>query len=156
MSPSNRAESFREATVADLEGLVALERSAFEGPWNAAQLSGQLDQPGSFTLVAAGDAGELDAYATFTQVAGEAELLRVAVRPTARRRGLAKSLLRVALDRLAARRIATCHLEVREDNTPALALYRSLGFEEVGRRKAYYPDKTAALLFRLTLPGVDS
>ncbi|MEO8505689.1 MAG: ribosomal protein S18-alanine N-acetyltransferase [Acidobacteriota bacterium] len=151
MRPASQDESLREATVADLDLLAALEQSAFDGPWSAAQLVSQLEQAQSLTLVAAGAVGELDAYATFTRVAGEAELLRIAVRPSARQRGLAKRLLRAALSRLAGDQIEICHLEVREDNGPALALYRSLGFEEVGRRKAYYPDQTAALLLRRSL-----
>jgi ribosomal-protein-alanine N-acetyltransferase len=39
------------------------------------------------------------------------------------------------------------HLEVRESNLAAIALYQSLGFVQVGRRASYYADGEAALLF---------
>ena len=42
-------------------------------------------------------------------------------------------------------------LEVRESNTPAIGLYRKLGFEEVGRRKGYYTNpKEDAILMTVT------
>ena len=58
---------------------------------------------------------------------------------TPRSRGLGRELLR-ALVRLAGDRGAQrVFLEVRPSNTPALALYHSEGFNEIGRRPRYYP-----------------
>lgn len=42
-------------------------------------------------------------------------------------------------------------LEVRASNSPALALYTSLGFERVGLRKRYYSDGEDAVLMTLLL-----
>lgn len=42
-------------------------------------------------------------------------------------------------------------LEVRSRNERAVALYRKLGFSEIGRRKAYYKDGDDALVFRRSL-----
>ena len=41
---------------------------------------------------------------------------------------------------------AAATLEVRADNGGALALYARLGFDEVGRRRRYYPDGGDAVL----------
>jgi [ribosomal protein S18]-alanine N-acetyltransferase len=43
-------------------------------------------------------------------------------------------------------------LDVAEGNGPAAALYRGLGFAEVGRRRRYYPDGADALVLRRDLP----
>ncbi|MDX2267766.1 MAG: GNAT family N-acetyltransferase [Bryobacter sp.] len=77
-------------------------------------------------------------------VAGEGEILNLAVAPALRRQGVARELFR-QVKGLA----AVWHLEVRESNAAARALYRSLGFAEVGRRERYYLDGEAALLLTL-------
>jgi [ribosomal protein S18]-alanine N-acetyltransferase len=46
-------------------------------------------------------------------------------------RGMLDALLTIAAD-------SVVHLEVRTDNEPAIALYRSVGFAQVGLRKRYY------------------
>ena len=51
---------------------------------------------------------------------------------------------------------ATMHLEVAEDNAAARALYAKLGYEEAGRRHAYYRGRRAAavdaIVMRRSLP----
>jgi ribosomal-protein-alanine N-acetyltransferase len=71
-------------------------------------------------------------------VLDEAEILTVAVVPEARGRGYARPLLAGHLDALVRSGAHLVHLEVEDGNTPALALYRRLGFQEVGRREGYY------------------
>jgi ribosomal-protein-alanine N-acetyltransferase len=70
-------------------------------------------------------------------IAGEAEVLTLAVRPEQRRRGAARALLAAALA-LAAPTAAAMFLEVAADNAGAVALYEAAGFEQVGRRAGYY------------------
>jgi ribosomal-protein-alanine N-acetyltransferase len=150
--------AIREATAADLPRLVELELTAFADPWPVTLLAGELTHHASFLLVAAGgDGGDGGAsrpaagYASFRQAAGEAELLRVAVEPRLRGRGIARQLIAAGLDRLRAGGARRCHLEVRPDNTSALAAYRALGFTAAGRRRAYYRDGTDALVLRREL-----
>lgn len=115
-------------------------------------LAAELAQPGDLTLVAGGgDGGPPDGYACFRPGAGEAELLRVAVAPAARRRGIARQLVAAGIERLRAAGVVRCHLEVRPDNSSALALYRALDFEICGRRRTYYRDGSDALVLRRDL-----
>jgi ribosomal-protein-alanine N-acetyltransferase len=65
----------------------------------------------------------------------EHEILNLAVAPAARRRGVARLLLKRALERSGA-----WFLEVRQSNLPAIQLYESAGFERVGKRENYYRD----------------
>ncbi|WP_261405261.1 GNAT family N-acetyltransferase [Chenggangzhangella methanolivorans] len=65
-------------------------------------------------------------------------MLSIAVAAERRGAGGGKALLGRHLGRLAGQGVRRVVLEVDEDNEPALALYRAFGFEQVGRRKAYY------------------
>lgn len=73
------------------------------------------------------------------QIAGpEAELLTIAVQPDARRSGQGRDLLTRALTSAKAANCEEIFLEVVEDNTAAIALYRTLGFADRAIRKDYY------------------
>jgi ribosomal-protein-alanine N-acetyltransferase len=86
-------------------------------------------------------AGQAIGYLTYRVTAGEGEVLHVEVRPEWRRQGVGRALI------LQTRREAPVwHLEVRESNAAARALYEQLGFVEVGRRLAYYSDGETAIL----------
>lgn len=134
----------------DAAQLAELERASFDPPWSEQGLAAELAKEGALALGirSAPDGAELAAAALFSTVLGEAELLRVATRPSARRRGLAEALLADALERLGRAGIATVFLEVDEGNAPARTLYEKLGFEEVGRRPGYYRGGADAILYR--------
>lgn len=85
-------------------------------------------------------------FAVLQVVADEAELHRVAVHPDHRRRGLARRLVEAVLRRAEARGAARLYLEVARGNAPAVALYRGMGFDVDGVRRAYYSDGDDALL----------
>jgi ribosomal-protein-alanine N-acetyltransferase len=84
--------------------------------------------------------------------ADEAEVLTIAVVPTAQRRGLGSQLLVKAAGHVHACGARTMFLEVSESNEPARALYRRFGFSTVGRRPSYYGPSMDALLLRANLP----
>jgi ribosomal-protein-alanine N-acetyltransferase len=146
----------RRARILDAPLLAAVERACFAPPWSEAQLAAELRGPGALGLIAdapAGDGGEdrdgnAAGYALFRHVAGEAELLRLAVLPAVRRRGVAQRLLRAGLHELRAAGCTAAFLEVSERNVPAVRLYQREGWRLDGRRPAYYPDGSAALLYR--------
>ncbi|MBQ6058912.1 MAG: ribosomal protein S18-alanine N-acetyltransferase [Clostridia bacterium] len=141
-----------ELTSAQLSQLVELEKSSFSDPWSEELLRQELEGELSLCIGLLREGG-LAAAACFRIAADEAELLRVAVLPAYRRQGLGKRLLQEGARLLAARRCRLLYLEVRESNAPARALYQSLGFDAVGRRKDYYRSpQEDALLLRCELP----
>lgn len=90
------------------------------------------------------------------KLAGEAELHNIALSREARGRGLAGLLMDRLIGRARERGVRRIMLEVRESNAPAIALYRSYGFEKVGMRPAYYRSPTEnAWLMDLILDGGD-
>lgn len=118
---------------------AAIHAEAAEAPWSTETIGGLLAQPGVFGLLAL--AGETPQGFILCRIAAdEAEVLALAVPSAARRRGIARALLAAAMDRAAASGVARLLLEVSVRNEAALALYRSVGFAEVGRRKGYYTE----------------
>ena len=73
-------------------------------------------------------------------LAGELEIQTVAVAPGLRRGGVGRRLVQAALDAAEAMACERVLLEVRAGNAAALALYRSAGFLEDGRRRRYYSE----------------
>ena len=127
--------------------IAALHARLFKPSWDAAAIQSLLEHPASTSLVAV--AGEHKAVVGFIigqLAADEAEILSVGSAPDWQRAGLGRMLVE-GLIRAARRGEAKrLFLEVAEDNIAAAALYRSLGFDETGRRKRYYerPDGSAA------------
>lgn len=115
--------------------LAALHARCFTTPrpWSEAEFAAFLQDPLAF-LLTEGDA----AFLLGRAVAGEAELLTLAVAPESRRLGLARKLVARFLYQARLRAAETAFLEVAADNEAARALYVASGFTESGRRRNYY------------------
>lgn len=115
-------------------------------PWSAAEFDEILADPLVFLLVE-GDAGFLVGRA----VAGEAELLTLAVAPEARRRGLGQRLVSRFLYQARLRGADSAFLEIAADNDAAQAVYARAGFLPAGRRRGYYRGAEGASVDALVL-----
>jgi ribosomal-protein-alanine N-acetyltransferase len=136
----------------EADALALVHASAFETPWTTVELQQLMQNPAVFVLAARQDG--LCGFVMAWAAAGDAELVTVAVVPGARRRGVGASLVAAAGEVARGRGAASMHLEVAEDNEAARALYVKLGYQDVGRRAAYYA-RTAgaadAIVMRLPL-----
>jgi ribosomal-protein-alanine N-acetyltransferase len=138
------------------EEIAALHAKLFNPPWDAAAVRSLLEHPAATSLIAvAGSPKAIIGFVIGQLAADEAEILSIGVSPNWQRAGVAAGLLE-GLARAARRGDAKrIFLEVAEDNEAALALYRKLGFVEIGRRKRYYEragrEPVDALTFALTL-----
>jgi ribosomal-protein-alanine N-acetyltransferase len=148
-----------EVRPREAEALVEIHAGAFSHPWSADDFRALVGERAIFVLAARSESflgrRRLVGFAIVRQAAGEAELLTIAVGAGNRRRGIGRRLMEAALRRLYRDRVGALFLEVNRDNTAAVALYRSLGFQAVGERKGYYrrPDgkNGSALVMRLKL-----
>jgi ribosomal-protein-alanine N-acetyltransferase len=139
----------RNAGLADAALLAALHTGAFNRPWSQDAFEVFLGDPTVFGLIIGGDG-----FILWRTVAGEAEILTLAVSPAARRQGIARALLAGAVERAAKAPAEWMFLEVSEQNSAALALYQAAGFQIGGLRKGYYESENQpenALLMRLSL-----
>jgi ribosomal-protein-alanine N-acetyltransferase len=143
----------RRADASDALTLARAHASAFDAPWPPEAFSALMGTPGVFALTAVD--GAPVGVILMRAIAGEAEVLTLAVEPAHRRRGVARALLEAGLAQAAAAEAETCFLEVAADNAAALALYRAAGFEEAGHRGGYYRradgETVDALVLRRTL-----
>lgn len=114
--------------------LAALHAASFivPPPWSEAAFAGLLADPVAFLLA------EPAGFALGRVALDEAELLTLAVAAEARRQGRGRALLTAFEAEAQARGAITAFLEVAADNAAAIALYRSAGFAEAGRRRGYY------------------
>lgn len=136
------------------ELLASLHARAFPKPWTAAEIAKLMENPAVFALVS-GNGAEAQGFVMAWAAAGDAELLTVAVVPEARRKGFGAGLVAAAGVAALVRGAASMHLEVAEDNAAARALYAKLGYEEAGRRHAYYAGEGGsvdAIVMRRSLP----
>ena len=113
-----------------------LFEAAFGEPYGTAAIADLLKQPAGFGLIACLE--EPAGYVVAATAADEAEILSLGVAPAHRRRGIGAALIRAAAEQAKAQGAATLFLEVAADNAAADALYRSLGFVQVGLRRKYY------------------
>jgi [ribosomal protein S18]-alanine N-acetyltransferase len=98
------------------------------------------------------DGGQLRAFLIARFSGAECELENLVVANQHRRRGLASQLLHALIATARERNLERVLLEVRESNQAARALYEQVGFQENGRRNAYYSDpREDGILFTLTL-----
>lgn len=146
----------RPALASEADALALIHAEAFAPPecWGAAAIALMVEAEGGFGVLALSGmppfGEEPLGFALGRAIAGEAEVLTLAVRPGARRAGVGRALL-AALREAAHRRGARAlFLEVAEGNTAALALYHAAGAEPVGRRRAYYADGSDALVLRFS------
>lgn len=139
----------RAADASDALVLATTHASAFDAPWPPEALATLLASPGVFALTAIDETPV--GLILMRAIAGEAEVLTLAVEPPRRRRGVARALLEAGLSQAVLAGAETCFLEVAVDNAPAVALYLTAGFEQVGRRAGYYQRPGAAAVDALVL-----
>jgi ribosomal-protein-alanine N-acetyltransferase len=120
----------------DLRSIAGVERAAYEFPWSLGIFRDCL-LAGYYCLVLDVD-GRVSGYTIMSIAASEAHVLNLCVHPDVQHLGYGRRLLNALLKKARDSNVEKVFLEVRPSNTVALALYHSVGFEEVGVRPGYY------------------
>ncbi|WEK62332.1 MAG: ribosomal protein S18-alanine N-acetyltransferase [Candidatus Microbacterium colombiense] len=146
--------SLRDATPADLDAIMLIENRSFPSDaWSAESMAAELASPHGRYLVDEVD-GDIIGYGGVRALQGsaDADIQTIALDAEHRGAGRGRALLNALLGAAAARGAREVFLEVRADNPSAEGLYRSEGFEEIGRRAHYYqPDDVDAIVMRVVL-----
>jgi ribosomal-protein-alanine N-acetyltransferase len=127
----------RPMTEADLEAVMRIELQAYPFPWTTTIFRDCLRAGYACWVLDRGS--ELVGYGVLSAAAGEAHVLNVCVAPPCQGEGLGRRLMRRLIDLARWHRAERIFLEVRPSNPHAVALYDSLGFNEIARRANYYP-----------------
>lgn len=151
--------AYRPLRVADFAALSRMLPPLLPGNWSPEALQGLLISSHHCRVLSSTDESDdvLLAFAEFTVVMDEGELLNLAVHTEVQGCGLGRALLSAVLEEARALGCVRCFLEVRRSNDAAIALYTGVGFALEGVRKAYYPPRQQgavaedALLYSLLL-----
>ena len=130
-----------------------IEKACFSHPWSIAALEQELACPDAWMLCALFD-GEVAAYGSMRAALDEGSIGNIACLPRFRGRGAGGKILDGLVQAAQTNGLSSIFLEVRPSNTPAIRLYQSRGFVEVGRRRGFYRDPVEdAITMALALPG---
>ena len=131
----------RQMLPEDIEAVAELERNSFTVPWSETLLTeclmSNLDKLWVL-LEKKGEQTVLCAYCNFRVIAGEGELMRIAVSPKERGQGYGRKLMEVLAADARKNKVPAVTLEVRASNISAINLYKSCGFEITAVRRQYY------------------
>ncbi len=149
-------------TLTDLESVMELESVSFPTPWSLATYHSELTRnsrsrylkvwpaPVGSPVATGASLPALIAQGGIMLFGAEMHIVTIAVLPGWRGRSIGEWLLLALLALGREEGAHTATLEVRVSNETALRLYRRAGFEAVGYRRRYYPDKEDARILALT------
>ncbi|MEV7397394.1 GNAT family N-acetyltransferase [Aeromicrobium sp. NPDC092404] len=137
----------REALPTEVMAVTAIDLACFgRQAWSVAAVQAMLDDDRRTVLH-----DDLEAYAVIAVAGDVADLERIAVMPSRRRRGVARGLLDALTVAAGAQGATRMLLEVAADNDAALAFYESYGFTTISTRVGYYPGGVDAVVMQLDL-----
>lgn len=140
----------REMTLQDVVQVAAIETECFSMPWSEQSLIDSVTREDTLFLVCEDErhvveddvtkvsqlevVGYIGMYLSFE----EGDITNVAVSPAHRKKGYGEALVAKAKELAKEKQLEMILLEVRVSNTPAISLYKKMGFEELGLRKNFY------------------
>jgi N6-L-threonylcarbamoyladenine synthase len=154
---------YRAAVEADLAAIMAIELECFgTDAWSEDNLHLELVADHTYYWVATVQLAEggkrVVGYAGLSKLGGndQSDVQTIAVTPELRGLGLGRKLMNLLIAQARQLGSSEMFLEVRADNPVAAALYESLGFMAIDRRKAYYqPDGVDAIVMRAELEPIN-
>jgi ribosomal-protein-alanine N-acetyltransferase len=133
-------------TAHDLDKIVNIDRYAFKRPWQRnlflAELSSNDTDSYSVKSYRAAETQAIIAYVFLRFIINELHIIRIAVAPQFRQCGVATGLLQYCFRLAKEKQVTSVYIEVRPSNIPAIALYKKLGFQLIGRRPNYYSESS--------------
>lgn len=126
---------------ADLAEVYAVERAAYEFPWTEGNFRDSIAAGYQCWVCREGQAGQEAMLGYFVLMIGvaEAHLLNLCVAVSRQRRGFGRYLLDNAIEVARGHGAENFILEVRPSNLAGRRLYARAGFQEIGKRRNYYP-----------------
>jgi len=145
--------SLRPATPDDLEDLLDLEESSFDGDrLTRRRLRHLLTRAHAAVFVAEDGEGLAGSVVLlFRRNTGTAHVYSIAVAARARGRGIGRLLLEEAEAEAWRRERAWMRAEIRKDNTASIRLFESCGYRRFGEYEDYYEDEMDAWRVEKTL-----
>lgn len=131
----------REMSLEDVPEIYQIEKEVFAGTWSESSIESCLWRDIYFSYVITCHQ-EILGYFIAASIFDEGELLRIAVLPKYRKRGIGRQLMQHYMQKNLERGVEKSFLEVRKSNIAAISLYKKMGFAITGSRKNYYTAPT--------------
>lgn len=119
--------------------ILEIEKVAYTHPWTEGMLRDCLKD--NYCFYAMFRNGDIIAYGILSCILDESHILNLCVSPDCQKQGLGRRMLYKLLEKAGKNQSRTVFLEVRESNHTAQGLYEDVGFNRLGNRKEYYPNK---------------
>ena len=129
----------RPMQMADLDAIMQIEPTIFPYPWSRGNFSDSLNSGYSCWVMELD--GDIMGYGVLMMVLDEAHLLNISIASDQQGRGFGRTLLEHMMHLGRQHGGLNMFLEVRPSNVSAIALYESMGFNEMAIRRNYYPAK---------------
>lgn len=136
---------FRLITDSDTESASIIESESLSTAWSEKQIRESIDNAYSVYVVAVDDEAVCGIGSMYC-VAGEGQIMNIAVAKNHRRRGIAEGIMNFLDSEAIKRDCEIITLEVAENNLSALSLYEKCGYTTVGRRKGFYSGVDALIM----------
>ena len=152
----------REMTISDIPAVAEIEKECFSLPWSPQSIKDSIEREDTLFLVCEEALNEISKdireqsvivgyigmYISFE----EGDITNVAISQHYRKQGYGEALVKQAKALAKEKQLERILLEVRVSNAPAIALYKKMGFEELGLRKKFYEQPIEdALIMSCTL-----
>jgi len=124
---------------ADLDEVMAIERTSFRHPWSSNFFLEELQVACARSILAQVN-DKIVGYVLFWLLPESVDIHNIAVHPAFRRQRIGQALLQQVVEQARSRDSSRVTLEVRVSNIAAQKLYESVGFISQGLRKGYYSD----------------
>ena len=126
--------------LATVEAVAAIEAMIQrQDPWSNQILNELLEQDSIQLMIMSNRANdEVVGYCLYQVLFEQAEILRIGTHPDYQRQRIASQIFAKLNEVLETQQVEALLLEVRADNTAAIALYEQQGFTMIHRRKGYY------------------
>ena len=133
--------------IMHLNACIDLDQKSLKGLWTKSQWERELTDPKRICLGALlHESKKLLGLCAAWLISDELHLTSIAVHPTHQRKGIGKFLLSDLIKRSKSLKTNYINLEVKNNNEPAKAFYKSMGFKTVGHRSNFYEDGSDALI----------
>lgn len=137
--------NIRKMVLEDIPEVLVADEKSFTKPWNEGMFTDEIKKEYADYYVAEAD-GEIIGYGGIWSIYETAELMRIAVIPEFRGRGIAKEIMEAMTECAKDRGCERMMLEVRKSNVSAQELYKKFGFCEISIRKGYYDGEDAVIM----------
>ena len=144
----------KKMTLEDLEEIAPILETDFDNFWNYNIIKSELLNENS-TLFIAKKSSSIVAFAGIWQVVDIMHLNDIVVAKKFRNQGIGKTLLNYIINYTQKQNINELTLEVRQDNLPAINLYKHFNFKTIGERKNYYGANNNAIIMTLYIDKIN-